>query len=164
MLLKITFLFIQCQWKRMCSHYWDYVAFAKACIIQTWLFSSLEQNMSDSAQIYIYSSKKVLHHSLLFLCILNFQYLRNLEKWSDQAQIFRESFLNPLLLFLKRPVVLRDEIIFVQKPHFWPKMQNTVEPALKTTWFKRPPVYKDHFKFLPMFFPLKWTWFQGPPV
>ena len=32
---------------------------------------------------------------------------------------------------------------------------NTVEPALKTTWFKRPPVYKDHFNFLPMFFPLK---------
>ena len=38
----------------------------------------------------IYSSKKVLHHLLLFLCILNFQYLWNLEKWRDQAQIFRE--------------------------------------------------------------------------
>ena len=48
----------------------------------------------------IYSSKKVLHHSLLFLCILNFQYLWNLEKWFDQAQIFRECFLNPLLLIL----------------------------------------------------------------
>ena len=44
--------------------------------------------------------KKVLHHSLLFLCILNFQYLWNLEKWSDQAQISRECFMYPLLLFL----------------------------------------------------------------
>ena len=41
---------------------------------------------------------------------------------------------------------------------------NAVEPALNTTLFKRPPVYKDDFKFLPIFFPLKWTWFQGPPV
>ena len=31
----------------------------------------------------------------------------------------------------------------------------TVEPVLKATWFKRPPVYKDHFKFLPMFFSIK---------
>ena len=35
---------------------------------------------SDNVQLVIqreiiYSSKKVLHHSLLFLCILNFQYL-----------------------------------------------------------------------------------------
>ena len=40
----------------------------------------------------------------------------------------------------------------------------TVKPALKTTWFKRPPFYKDHFNFLPMCFPLKWPWFQGPAV
>ena len=60
-----------------------------------------------------------LHNSLLFLCILNFQYLWNLEKCSDQAQIVRKWFLYFLLLFLKkRPVVNSDEIIFVQKPHF----------------------------------------------
>ena len=44
----------------------------------------------------IYSSKKVLHHSLLFLCILNFQYLWNLEKLSDQAQIFQRMFPEPI--------------------------------------------------------------------
>ena len=44
--------------------------------------------------------KKVLHDSLLFFWILNFQYLWNLEKWSDQAQIFRECLMHELLLFL----------------------------------------------------------------
>ena len=48
----------------------------------------------------ISSSKIVLHHSPLFLCILNVQYLWNLEIWCDQAQIFREGFMDPLLLIL----------------------------------------------------------------
>ena len=40
-------------------------------------------------------SKKVLHHSLLFLCTSNFKYLWNLKKLSDQAQIVRECLMYP---------------------------------------------------------------------
>ena len=69
--------------------------------------------------IVIYSSKKVLHHSLLFLCILKFPYLWNLEKWSDQAQIFRECFLNPLLLLLKRTGNFERWNYFCSKTTFW---------------------------------------------
>ena len=36
--------------------------------------------------------KKVLHRLILFLSFLNFQYLWNLEKLSDQAQIFQRMF------------------------------------------------------------------------
>ena len=61
----------------------------------------------------LYSKKKVVHQLLLLLCILNFQYLWNLEKWSDQPQIFRECLMYPLLLFLFRPLVLRNDNIFV---------------------------------------------------
>ena len=68
-------------------------------------YSAIIVTLSNDTKVnglvtFIYSSKKVLHNSLLFLCILNFQYLWNLEKWSDQAQIFRKCFLNPLLLIL----------------------------------------------------------------
>ena len=69
---------------------------------------------------------------------------------------------NVLLFGIKKDNVLhaRNQIFLVL--FIW--LLRTVEPALKTTWFKRPPVYKDHFNFLPMCFPLKWPWFQGPPV
>ena len=57
--------------------------------------------MPDNACIkWLYTPKNKLHNSLLFLCILNYKYLWNLDKWSDQAQIFREWFLdNGLWMF-----------------------------------------------------------------
>ena len=70
--------------------------------------------------------KKVLHHSLLFLCILNFQLPVKSRKMIWPSSNFQRMFSVPITViyyccFFKRLVVLRDEIIFVQKPHFWPK-------------------------------------------
>ena len=61
------------------------------------MLKSFKINLTCMRYILI---KIVLHHSVLFHCILNFKYLWNLDKWSDQAQILRECFLNPLLWFL----------------------------------------------------------------
>ena len=69
----------------------------------------------------IYSSKKALHQSFLFLCFSNFQYLWILEKWYDHAQIFRESFLNPLLLFLKKTDSFERWNYFCSKTTFFAK-------------------------------------------
>ena len=76
---------------------------------------------------YIYSFKKVLHRSLLFLCILNFKYLWNLEKWSDQAQFFKKCFLCPLLLFLLKTDSLERWNYFYSKTTFFaPKCKITI--------------------------------------
>ena len=45
--------------------------------------------------------KKVLHHSLLFLCIWNFQIVWNQEKLSERAKGFRHIF---SVLFILIPV------------------------------------------------------------
>ena len=50
---------------------------------------------------------------------LNFQYLWNLELWSDQAHIFRECFLHNYCCFYKRHVVLWDETSFVKNHTFF---------------------------------------------
>ena len=83
--------------------------------------SSLNRKTTATNRMHsndLFSSKKVLHHSLLFLCIFNFKYLKNSGKWSDQAKIFKDIALCPLLLFLKKTSSFEKRICFCSKTTF----------------------------------------------
>ena len=60
-----------------------------------------------------------MHRSLLFLCISNFQYLGSDKMIWLSSNVQRMFFFLPIYIwFCKRPVVMRDETCFVQKPPF----------------------------------------------
>ena len=72
-------------------------------IIMIWIWSRdtmyidmVETKDMTRINYFRFYTQNVLHHSLLFLCILIFQYLKNLEKWSDQAQNFQRKFSVPI--------------------------------------------------------------------
>ena len=96
-------------WPCICSNLW--FPDKQATLITFWhLISHLVSGegfwMSNIAYVTV-----TAHHSLLFLCILNFQYPWNLKKkviWSNSN--FQRMFMYLLLLFC-----FRDQTIFVKK-------------------------------------------------
>ena len=105
----------------------DYVY--RSCGGRAYTHGSIEGNMKIShvlilaheisfhpsrVQALLYSSEKVLHHLRYILC----NYLQNLENDLIKLQFSKNVLFTHLCCFSKRPVFLRDETIFVQKPRF----------------------------------------------
>ena len=69
------------------------------------------------AYLLVYSSKSFAPLTLIF-CILQFKYLWNPVKWSNQVQIFRECFIYESLLFLLKPTSFERWNYFCSKTTF----------------------------------------------